>query len=556
MNKKTTALKEKLQKLISLDVKMETFGSNEPWNGHHFVLNPVLKEEEIALLENKYNIQLPAEYRYYISQIANGGAGPFYGLYTVETAIQNTIDRFTEGHTPDDGPFAQDFPYSDKAVTDWLAECNAKIAEGDDESIVNPDVEDNLYGVIYLSEYGCGGYYVMVVKGEQAGTVWFLQEGEYLFPCFTKKGQWDFADWFENWLDESIKPLDKSSDKKEDTVKDTTVTILNYDGHNLTEIPAEVYENKGLKKLVFSRNKLPDFPKRLTELTELRTLDISMNPIVDIDPAIGQMKNLRKLDLSYNHHTTLPASIEGLEHLEELRLVYTPKLVQFPLAVLNLKKLKKLNLYSSAIENIPADINRLTHLISLELDSNPITELPENIGELKHLQYLGLKYTKLKKLPASVSALKELEGLNICIGNFDLEDAVEKIKDLPVLQYLTVAIKQEFPANFSALKNILHLTVELNFNEEPEPTAIPENIFLPENLETLKLDLNGQYENLPDAIGNLKKLKVLDISNTKIADVPESIRQLTSLEKIMASDNLVQETRAKIEGWFPKLKWW
>ena len=64
---------------------------------------------------------------------------------------------------------------------------------------------DRVQGVVYLSEYGCGGYYVLVVTGECYGQVWYTQEG-HLAPLCNHDGTiFSFFDWYEYWLDKSLR---------------------------------------------------------------------------------------------------------------------------------------------------------------------------------------------------------------------------------------------------------------------------------------------------------------------------------------------------------------
>gem|GEM_PF-4767427 len=44
-------------------------------------------ETEITSLEEAYGIGIPAEFRWFLSNIANGGVGPGYGLLALETPV-------------------------------------------------------------------------------------------------------------------------------------------------------------------------------------------------------------------------------------------------------------------------------------------------------------------------------------------------------------------------------------------------------------------------------------------------------------------------------------
>src|SRR5262249_9650414 len=50
-------------------------------NGHHFLLNPPRPENEVSAFEQRHCIRVPSDYRHFITQVGDGGAGPFYGVF-------------------------------------------------------------------------------------------------------------------------------------------------------------------------------------------------------------------------------------------------------------------------------------------------------------------------------------------------------------------------------------------------------------------------------------------------------------------------------------------
>lgn len=63
------------------------FGANR----HKYKLNPPASPKQVRRFEEKHNLLLPKEYKFFLTQIGNGGAGPYYGLYSLEEA-----ERYTE----------------------------------------------------------------------------------------------------------------------------------------------------------------------------------------------------------------------------------------------------------------------------------------------------------------------------------------------------------------------------------------------------------------------------------------------------------------------------
>src|SRR5262249_20028926 len=76
--------------------------------GHEFQLSPPLKKREVAAFERRYAVELPPEYRAFITRVANGGAGPAYGMYSLEEALTKDEPR----PIPDDF-LRTPFPHAD-----------------------------------------------------------------------------------------------------------------------------------------------------------------------------------------------------------------------------------------------------------------------------------------------------------------------------------------------------------------------------------------------------------------------------------------------------------
>ena len=71
------------------ETQANAFGSEE----HGFRMNPVLSATEVAAFERDHKILLPSEYRQFITELGNGGAGPFYGEYPLGVMDDNFDQR-------------------------------------------------------------------------------------------------------------------------------------------------------------------------------------------------------------------------------------------------------------------------------------------------------------------------------------------------------------------------------------------------------------------------------------------------------------------------------
>ncbi len=174
LDKKLSAVNIMWQNYAAWDKDKSVFGAFM----HNYQLNVTLSEDKIIEHENKYQFNLPNEYRQYLKKVSDGGVGPFYGMYSFEDSVialnSGSIDDGTFINYLDENlnHYSQVFPITDAQVDEYLS-----------EKIKNPKIQlpalqltKNAGGYLFLAEYGCGGYYIMPVNGKGAGEVWYLQK--------------------------------------------------------------------------------------------------------------------------------------------------------------------------------------------------------------------------------------------------------------------------------------------------------------------------------------------------------------------------------------------
>ncbi len=66
-------ISEEIEKLASLDSNFRLPGAET----HRYRFNPPASEDIIFDFESKYRIQLPQDFRSFLTKLGNGGAGPF-----------------------------------------------------------------------------------------------------------------------------------------------------------------------------------------------------------------------------------------------------------------------------------------------------------------------------------------------------------------------------------------------------------------------------------------------------------------------------------------------
>jgi hypothetical protein len=551
----------KIKTLIQKNKELVIFASKT----HTYTLNPVLSEEYVQNWEEKYGVQLPQDYKDFLTQIANGGAGPYYGLYSLENGIKEAKEYAHINETEQiEDPFTIDFPVSKSEADTFVTYYYECLDDGEDDEIEFFEPFDPLTGCIFLSDYGCGWSYFLVIKGEMAGTVWF--QGDYLSPCIYKNRILTFSEWYENWLDTSLQEISPKKNKKDDI--DLGATILNYDGHNLKKIPEKVFECTNLKKLVLSRNSMEKFPAEILNLEHLRILDLSMTSITEIPDEIFKLSNLKKLYLNYNYILDLPAGLAKLQKMEKLSMYYNYKIEKIPEVVGAMQSLKDISFsYCSELNEIPQNIGNLINLESLYLnDCSNLNCLPESFGNLKNLKTLFLSFTKLSQLPESFSELKNLEHLAIDIETLDLEQAVEKIRHLPKLHYLKLIGQLNYPETLKYLTSVKTLLVSKNYDLSRKGhnyLPLHENLTLIPNVEILDLVDNYQVSALPENIHKWQNLTTLYLGGaTAVKSFPETLKQVKNLSLVRGnltsqynpSFGISPTEKEKLKKWFPKAK--
>lgn len=85
---------------------LQPFGSSY----HGFRLNSPIAEPDVAAIEAAHGIVLPEGYRAFITRVADGGAGPFYGLLPLAEGLTYDVE---EQDVDPAARFRTPFPYTD-----------------------------------------------------------------------------------------------------------------------------------------------------------------------------------------------------------------------------------------------------------------------------------------------------------------------------------------------------------------------------------------------------------------------------------------------------------
>jgi hypothetical protein len=164
----TQSIITKLENLRLIDKEFRAFGAAD---SHRYMRAPVLTEDQLKDFEKQHDVQLPPDYRDFLSQVCNGYVGPFYGLIDLENAVQGCRPGIP-------------FPFPVQSV---------RLGESD-----QAQWKKGSPGIVLLCHQGCGYYNFLVTKGEHYGKVWndFLAADGRL----TSTNQ-TFSQWYEAWID-------------------------------------------------------------------------------------------------------------------------------------------------------------------------------------------------------------------------------------------------------------------------------------------------------------------------------------------------------------------
>jgi len=183
-------------------------------DSHRFLLNEPLTQANVSAFESRYSVRLPEEYRHFLTVIANGGAGPFLGVFPLGMMDDGFILQPWQENGDFVGVLSKPFAFE----TEWN-DLNGKppddLAELDPSSYAAKMDEFEQYywggalmsGAIPICHEGCALRVWLVVTGLQAGQLWHDGRADYtgLKPVRLSDGAVaTFAPWYEEWLDKTL----------------------------------------------------------------------------------------------------------------------------------------------------------------------------------------------------------------------------------------------------------------------------------------------------------------------------------------------------------------
>lgn len=309
--------------------------------------------------------------------------------------------------------------------------------------------------------------------------------------------------------------------------------------------------------LILQGQQLEDLPESIAQLRNLKELylgyiqligNIKRNRFKEIPKVVFQLENLELLQLNHNPITEIPEDIKHLKKLKRLELLSTAIEV-FPKTVYSLPNLRYLALSSSPITEIPNDIHQLRKLKTLKLRFLDITTLPHEIGALKNLRWLDLYGTSLTSLPRDLKYCERLYKLNIeSTDSLDKDAAFNVLKDLPKLKQLHLNKVTRLPTSIAEFKALEYLRMSTTVSRT-DFSALFSQLAQTPNLKRLSIRFysRGTWE-VPEELGLCTKLEWLGLfggsRQTKVI-LPSDIQGLTALRTLKRKCNVLNLSEVK-----------
>ena len=247
-------------------------------------------------------------------------------------------------------------------------------------------------------------------------------------------------------------------------------------------------------------NKLTSLPIDLFECEQLRHLDVSSNALMDLSGAIGDLFELRELLLSENELIGIPVSLKGCSLLQTLELQRN-KLVNVPPTALSLPQLQQLNLSGNRLVELPISLGDLTMLEMLDVNKNALKGLPD-LTRMRSLRFVNASENQLTVVPRC-----------------PMQGKLDRL--------------------YLGENNIQRLDMS---NLQPSAATLSEMLLQGNSLESC-----------PEEINCMIGLKVLDISNNNLTNLPPALGYMTILSKVLVEGNPIRCIRRALltgNGWF------
>jgi len=241
------------------------------------------------------------------------------------------------------------------------------------------------------------------------------------------------------------------------------------------------------------------------------------------DERIQLLVNLK--ELSYKRHTdstlAIPSEIVNLKQLKKIE-IWAEEIPELPDVLFDIESLEQLTVLCYSIAEVPTAISKLSDLTELYITATKADSFPSTLWDLENLQHLKLSSDMAATLPPGMGKLKKLKS-----AVFHLQNLVELPTDIGQclsLERLDINSKSlaDYPQSISSLKNLKDF-------RSAQSSIFPKEICSIASLEQISLG-NNSIQSVPTEVENLINLKRLSLSSSKFKRVPTALSTIPNLE--------------------------
>ena len=333
---------------------------------------------------------------------------------------------------------------------------------------------------------------------------------------------------------------------------------------NLVTIPIALYSKASeIISLNLSRNLSLDLPKDFIQSCQnLRDIKFTNNEAWKLPLSLSHGTRLSILDVSNNRLEQLERSeLDRLQNLASLKLANN-RLGSLPSYFGNFKLLRTLNVSSNFLESFPTFLCDLESLVDIDMSFNGISSLPDEIGQLTNLERFIITNNRLNgSLPLTFGDLVNLKEVDIrynALSSIDVIARLPKVEQISADHNSVSVCESEFtkirilrlnsnPVTKFEILNSVPTLKTLNLSNA-KLAHVPDAIFdrMP-NLVKLILDIN-HFVSLPMHIGKLRKLEHFSIARNALNSLPQEIGCMTELRFLDVRQNNLK--KLPIELWY------
>jgi len=365
--------------------------------------------------------------------------------------------------------------------------------------------------------------------------------------------------------------------------------ILDLSANNIRAFQFAEGDLPRLKKLDLSQNQIDRLEVNFASLKDLEYLNLSKNKISKVSPgAFENMQNIKYLDLKENKLVSFE-EFPNSSKLDTLILAFNQ--LRSLQNIQNSQQLTVLDLKSNKLEYLDPNVSMLKELKTLDISNNDLKDVPNEIGFMNKLVRISLEGNPLKSIRSSIrsagtEAMKKYlrertdttQSTSETVQEFTkvktgdvwdqyIKDFLQNGRDLIVNGQKLTMIHDKFCAlNLNLLDLSNNQIQEINPNlarlnklqklrlNSNQISFIDGRILSQlEHLEELELRNNKLTSLLDDVFPSmgvyvLQELKYLDLSQNKLAKVPNFTPSLQKLRTLVLAYNVLQNVDVLFKG--------